>query len=301
MALAGLADVPGVEEVRARIEAPRAPIAGLTMDRPRIMGIVNVTPDSFSDGARFATSGEAIDHALSLADAGADILDIGGESTRPGAAPVSEATQLGRVMPVIEGLSGRTGAKLSIDTRNAGVMRCAAEAGVDLLNDVSALGHDPDSLGMAAASGLPVVLMHALGDPRTMQDDPRYGDVLLDVYDFLEARIAAAEAAGIARTRIVVDPGIGFGKTVEHNLRLMAGLALFHGLGTPILLGASRKSFIARLGGGSGPDKRLAGSLAAAIAGVGEGVQILRVHDVAETRQALAVWQALRRIDRDDL
>jgi dihydropteroate synthase len=183
-------------------------------------------------------------------------------------------------------------APISIDTRNAEVMRRAVDAGARVINDVAALAHDPDSLRVAAASGLPVVLMHAQGDPRTMQKDPRYDDVVLDVYDWLEARIDACEAAGIPRTRLVVDPGIGFGKTLAHNLALISSLGIFHGLGCPILLGASRKSFIGRLAGGAAAAERLPGSLAAALLGAAQGAQILRVHDVAATRQALAVWEA---------
>jgi dihydropteroate synthase len=184
---------------------------------------------------------------------------------------------------------------ISIDTRNAEVMRRAADAGARLINDVAALGHDPDALQVAAESGLPVVLMHAQGDPRTMQLDPRYDDVVLDVYDWLEARIAACEAAGIGRGRLIVDPGIGFGKTLDHNVALLASLSTFHGLGCPILLGASRKSFIGRLSGGVPAPERAPGSIAAALAGVAEGVQIVRAHDVAATRQALAVWEAVQR------
>jgi dihydropteroate synthase len=274
-----------------RLCRPRAPIAGLELDRPRIMGVVNVTPDSFSDGGRFAAPAAAIAHALQLEAEGADILDIGGESTRPGSGSISLEEELGRVLPVVEGLAGRTKARLSIDTRKGEVMRQAAQAGVHLINDVSALTHDPTALAAAAETGLPVVLMHSRGDPRTMQDDPRYDDVVLDVYDWLAARIEACEAAGIARARLVVDPGIGFGKTLAHNLALLGSLGIFHGLGCPIALGASRKSFIGRLTG-AGVGDRLPGSLAAALLAACQGVQVLRVHDVGATRQALAVWQA---------
>jgi dihydropteroate synthase len=272
-----------------RLGEPRAPIAGLALDRPRLMGVVNVTPDSFSDGGRWLDPEAAIAHALKLEAEGADILDIGGESTRPGAEPIGAEEELRRVLPVIEALARRARVPLSIDTRNAEVMRRAAQAGARLINDVSALVHDPDSLAEAAETGLPVVLMHALSDPRTMQKDPRYADVVLDVCDALEARIEACERAGIARARLIVDPGIGFGKTLAHNLALLGSLSLFHGLGCPILLGASRKSFIGKLTG-AGAEERLPGSLAAALLGAAQGVQILRVHDVAATRQALAVW-----------
>ena len=282
----------GLPPLLDRIEQPRPPVTGLTMDRTRLMGIVNVTPDSFSDGGRWLDPAAAVAHGLRLEAEGADILDIGGESTRPGAEPIGIDEELRRVIPVVAGLARQVRVPISIDTRNAEVMRRAADAGARMINDVAALAYDPDALSVAAESGLPVVLMHAQGDPRTMQLDPRYDDVVLDVYDWLEARIAACEAAGIARGRIVVDAGIGFGKTLEHNLALLASLSLFHGLGCPILLGASRKSFIGRLSGGAPADRRMPGSIAAALLGATQGVQILRVHDVAETRQALALWEA---------
>jgi dihydropteroate synthase len=275
------------------LATPRQPVAGLTLDRPRIMGIVNVTPDSFSDGAAFATARQAVEHALRLEDEGADIIDIGGESTRPGADPVPLDEELRRVMPVLEGLAGRTRARLSIDTRKAEVMRRAAVAGVHMINDVSALAHDSLSLRVAADTRLPVILMHAKGDPRSMQKDPRYDNVLLDVYDELETRVEAAERAGIARERILVDPGIGFGKTAQHNCELIAGLSLLHGLAGGVVFGASRKSFIGTLTGAVDPTERVPGSIAAALAGAMQGAQILRVHDVAATRQALSVAEAV--------
>jgi dihydropteroate synthase len=274
------------------LAAPRGAIAGLSLDRPRIMGIVNVTPDSFADGGSHLTAESAIAHALKLEEEGADILDIGGESTRPGAEPVSLGEELRRVMPVIEGLVGRTRARLSIDTRKAEVMRRAALAGVHILNDISALQHDAMSMRVAAETRLPVVLMHAQGDPRTMQRDPKYDNVLLDVYDMLEARVEACLRAGISRDRLIIDPGIGFGKTAAHNLELLSGLSLLHGLGVPLMLGASRKSFIGALTGAVDPTDRVPGSVAAALAGAMQGAHILRVHDVAATRQALIIWQA---------
>ena len=273
-----------------RLGEPRAAIAGLALNRPRIMGVVNVTPDSFSDGGRWLEPEAAVAHALRLEAEGADILDIGGESSRPGAEPIGPEEELRRVLPVIEALAKRARVPLSIDTRNAEVMRRAAQAGARLINDVSALAHDPNSLAVAAETGLPVILMHAQGEPRTMQRDPRYTDVVLDVYDALETRIEACERAGIGRERLIVDPGIGFGKTLAHNLALLGSLSIFHGLGCALLLGASRKSFIGKLTG-AGADERLPGSLAAALIGVAQGVQLLRVHDVAATRQALAVWE----------
>jgi dihydropteroate synthase len=277
------------------IRAPRARLAGLALDRPRIMGIVNVTPDSFSDGGMLASAQDAIDHGLRLAEEGADILDIGGESTRPGADPVSLEEELARVIPVIEGLRAKTETLISIDTRKAEVMRRAAAAGADILNDVSALTYDPQSLAVAAETGLPVILMHAQGDPKTMNDDPQYADVVLDVFDFLEKRIAACEAAGIPRSKLVADPGIGFGKHLHHNVAVMSALSLYHALGVPVLIGASRKKLIDRICDVPNPKDRVPGSLAAALAGAAQGVQITRVHDVAATRQALAVWEAVLR------
>jgi len=274
------------------ITAPRARLAGLTLDRPRIMGIVNVTPDSFSDGGLHASTQAAIAHGLQLAEEGADILDIGGESTRPGAEYVSAEEELRRVIPVIEGLRARTEARISIDTRKAEVMRRAAAAGADILNDVSALTHDADALPVAAETGLPVILMHAQGDPRTMNDNPQYSDVVLDVFDYLEGRIAACEAAGIPRAKIVADPGIGFGKHLHHNVAVLSALSLYHALGVPVMLGASRKKLIDHISDVPNPRDRVPGSIAAALAGAAQGMQIIRVHDVAATRQALNVWRA---------
>ncbi|HEY7083617.1 MAG TPA: dihydropteroate synthase [Hyphomicrobiaceae bacterium] len=279
-----------VQAVLARLGRPRADVAGIGLDRVRLMGVVNVTPDSFSDGGAYLAKDAAIAHALRLEQEGADILDIGGESTRPWSQPVGLQEECGRVLPVIAALARRTRARLSIDTRNAEVMRRAALEGVHMINDVSALTHDPRSMEVAAGLGLPVVLMHTQGDPRTMQDAPSYDDVVLDVYDALQARIAACEKAGIPSARLIVDPGIGFGKTLQHNLALLGALSIFQGLGCAVMLGASRKSFIAHLTGAEAPD-RLPGSIAAALLGAAQGVQILRVHDVGATRQALAVWE----------
>ena len=276
------------------IEA-RPDYAGLSMDRPRIMGIVNVTPDSFSDGGNFSNVQAAIDHGLRLVDEGADILDIGGESTRPGSDAVALDEELRRVMPVLEGLRARTDAKISVDTRKAEVMRRAAASGADILNDVSALTHDPEALAAAAESGKPIMLMHAQGDPKTMNVNPQYRDVVLDVFDFLAERIAACEAAGIPREKIVVDPGIGFGKHLHHNVAVLQAMSLYHGLGVPVLLGASRKKLIGQLCNVEEPTKRVPGSIAAALTSVAQGVQIIRVHDVAETVQAICVWKAVMR------
>jgi dihydropteroate synthase len=271
---------------------PRPRLAGLDLSRPRIMGIVNVTPDSFSDGGRYNAADQAIAHALRLAEEGADILDIGGESTRPGSDTVALNEELRRVLPVIEGLRAKTDKLISIDTRKAEVMRRAADAGADILNDVSALTHDPAALATAAETGLPVMLMHAQGDPKTMNDNPQYDDVALDVFDFLERRIHACEAAGIPRARIVADPGIGFGKHLHHNVAVLASMSLYHGLGVPVLLGASRKKLIGQLCNVDEASERVPGSIAAALSAIAQGVQIVRVHDVAATRQAVSVWQA---------
>ena len=285
-------DGRAASDILEALSEPRPRLSGLSLDRPRIMGIVNVTPDSFSDGGKHAGTAVAIEHALRLADEGADILDIGGESTRPGSDAVALEEELRRVIPVIEGLRAKTDKLISVDTRKAEVMRQAASAGADILNDVSALTHDPKALETAAASGLPVMLMHASGDPKTMNDNPDYADVVLDVFDYLEQRIRACEAAGIAKTKIIADPGIGFGKHLHHNVAVMAGLSLYHGLGVPLLLGASRKKMIGQLCNVDDPAARVPGSLACAIAGAQAGVQLFRVHDVKETRQALEVWRA---------
>jgi dihydropteroate synthase len=288
-------DLPG--EVRDRLSAPRPYFGGMAMDRPRIMGILNVTPDSFSDGGRFLAPEAALTQAQVMAR-GADVLDIGGESTRPGAAEVELAEEVARTAPVIAALrAGGLGVLISIDTRKAAVAKAALAAGAGIVNDVAAMGFDPAMAGVVAAAGAPIILMHAVKTPATMQDDPRYDDVLLDVYDFLKDRIAVAEAAGIPLARIMVDPGIGFGKTAVHNLTLIRGLSLFHDLGVPVLLGASRKRFIGTIGGEDQADRRMPGSVAVALAGVAQGAQVLRVHDVAETRQALRLWQAVNGVD----
>ncbi|MFQ1699822.1 dihydropteroate synthase [Loktanella agnita] len=276
-----------------RLTATHPEIAGMAMDRPRLMGILNVTPDSFSDGGRFADPGVAVRHAQNMMSFGADIIDIGGESTRPGAAFVPVADEIARTAPVIAAICAQSDVPISIDTRKAAVAAAAMEAGARLINDVAALTFDPEMAQTVVNSGAPVCLMHAQGDPATMQDDPRYDDVLLDVYDFLEERIALAEAAGVPRAGIVVDPGIGFGKTMDHNLTLLRGLSLFHGLGCPILLGASRKRFIGTIGGGQGASDRVSGSVAVALEGVRQGVQILRIHDTFETKQALDLAWAI--------
>jgi len=287
-------------EVLTRLTAPRAPVAGLRMDRVQIMGILNVTPDSFTDGGRFDAPVAALAHARQMQDQGADLIDVGGESTRPGASVVPPDQEITRTAPVIAALRGAgLDVPLSIDTRKAAVAQAAVQAGADLVNDVSGFTFDAGLARFCAGAGLPVCVMHAQGDPQTMQDDPRYDDVVLDVYDFLEARITALEDAGIPRDRIIVDPGIGFGKTQAHNLALLARIGVFHGLGCPILLGASRKKFIATLGQAAQIDTRVHGSVAVALAAVAQGVQILRVHDVFATRSALTLWQAATKGNAD--
>jgi len=274
-----------------RITASRADFAGLSMEQPRLMGILNVTPDSFSDGGRHNAPARAVAAGRAMVAAGADIIDIGGESTRPGAEPVTRNQELARVLPPIAGLKG-AGAVLSIDSRHAEVMSRACGAGAGIINDVNGLRGE-GALEAAAATGAPVIIMHMNGTPETMQQDPVYGFAPVEIYEFLEDRIAAAEAAGIPRDNLAVDPGFGFGKTVAHNLEMMGWAALFHGLGVPVLIGASRKSSIARISNGEDADHRLAGSLVLAMQGVAQGCQLLRVHDVAETGQALAVQMAL--------
>lgn len=294
--IAAVRDDPHCAQAIEEITRRRAPWAGFDPNsRPLIMGVVNVTPDSFFDGGKTPDTASAIAHGLQLHAEGADILDVGGESTRPGAAPVSEAEERTRAIPVVRALSA-AGIPVSIDTRHANIMREAVFSGARLINDVSALAGD-GSLYTAARLKVPVVMMHGTSDagsatdPRTMQKDPRYDDVVLDVYEYLEARLARCEEFGVRRDQMAIDPGIGFAKTPAHNAALLESLAIFHGLGVPVLLGASRKSFIARFSQGETADKRLPGSVAAAQWGATQGAQILRVHDVAETRQALAVAQ----------
>ena len=282
-----------IAQLNARLSASRGPVCGLALDRPRLMGVLNVTPDSFSDGGDFAAEDDAIAHGRAMAAAGADIVDVGGESTRPGSQAPSELEEMRRVIPVIRALAG-DGLLVSVDTRRATVMEAALAAGARIVNDMSALRHDPDASAVIARHEAWVVLAHMQGTPETMQREPRYDDASLDVFDAIAAHVGAAEAAGIQRDKIIVDPGIGFGKTARHNLEILRDLALFHGLGCPLLVGASRKSFIGRLSAGEAPKERLPGSLAAGLHALGEGAHILRVHDVAETRQALVMWRGIR-------
>ncbi len=300
---AGLQRVSGAQaeaarQTMARVTAPRAALKLgeriVRLDQPQVMGILNMTPDSFSGGSdHLDNPAGAADQAVTMAAAGAAIIDIGGESTRPGAKTVWEEDEKARVVPVIQKLA-HNGTAISIDTRKAAVMEAALAAGAHLVNDVSALLYDERAVSVVAAAGCPVVLMHYPGKP----DDPHgrddYADPLIEVYDWLSARVDAVVAAGIARDRIIVDPGIGFGKGVGHNLALLNGLALFHGLGCPLLLGASRKRLIGALSNEAPAEQRLGGSVALALKGVEQGAQIIRVHDVPETVQALHIWRGLR-------
>ena len=285
------------DQLWSRLTAPRPSLTlgsrTLRFDAPAVMGILNVTPDSFSDGGALVDPDVAAAAAVDMAAAGAAVIDIGGESTRPGAPAVWEGDEIARLEPLLSRLAGAD-LLISVDTRKAAVMRHALALGARIVNDVSALTHDGAALAAVVEAGCPVVLMHHQGDPQTMQDDPRYDDVVLDVFDWLEARVEACVAGGVSRDRIIVDPGIGFGKTLRHNLELLNALSLFHGLGCPLLLGASRKRFIGALSNEAPVDRRLAGSLAVASAALAQGVQLLRVHDVPETVQALRIWRGLR-------
>lgn len=297
-----------IEDVEARVDddlssqwkrltSPRPPLQlgdrTVRLDQPQLMGIVNVTPDSFSDAGQLADASVAASAGARMSEAGAAIIDIGGESTRPGAKPVWEGDEIARIEPVIRQLAA-AGAAVSVDTRKADVMTAALAAGARMVNDVSALTYDLRSAEVVASAGVPVVLMHHQGKPETMQLDPRYDDVVIEVYLWLEEQIAEAEGSGIARDKILVDVGFGFGKTLAHNLELTNHLALFHSLGCPLVLGASRKRTIGALSNEAPVDERLGGSIAFALKAVDQGVQIVRVHDVRETAQALKIWRGLR-------
>jgi dihydropteroate synthase len=276
----------------AALTRSRVPFAGMGLGRPLIMGIVNVTPDSFSDGGDFFDPAAAIAHGEALLAAGADMLDIGGESTRPGSTPVPPDEEAARVAPVIRHFAGR-GAVVSSDTRHTAVMRVALEAGARIINDIAGL-RDAGSMELVASARAPVVLMHMQGEePGTMQSNPSYEDAALDVFDWLEDRVAACLAAGIPLERICIDPGIGFGKLNRHSLHILRHTTLYHALGCPLLIGLSRKGFIASLSRGEAPKERVAGSLIAGFETLNQGAHILRVHDVAETWQARAVWESL--------
>lgn len=285
-------DVP--DEVLQRWTAPRTALLPLSLDHPRLMGILNVTPDSFSDGGRFAGVDAALAQARKLAEDGADILDIGGESTRPGALEIPAEEEIARVTPVVAAIQeAGLDVQVSLDTRKAAVARAGLDAGGTIINDVSAFRFDPHLSDVAARAQAPVILMHSIATPETMQDGIAYDDVVLDVYDALEEATRQAEAAGIPRDRIIVDPGIGFGKEDRHNIALMKRLSLFHSLGCAILVGVSRKGFIGRIANISEADKRDPGSAALGLWAISQGVQILRVHDIAIHRQTIALWQTI--------
>jgi dihydropteroate synthase len=270
------------------------------MRAPLIMGVVNVTPDSFSDGGLFLDADAAVEHGRRLASEGAAILDVGGESTRPGAEPVAEDEELRRVLPVVERLAadaGATGVRISIDTTKAAVARAALDAGATIVNDVSAFRFDPALAGLVAGSDSDCLLMHMLGEPRTMQQDPRYDDVVSDVVTFLEERLAFATGEGIAEERVWLDPGIGFGKTAEHNLELLRRLDEIVAIGRPVVIGTSRKSFLGKLAGGRDEGERLPGTIATNVLALERGATVFRVHDVAENADALAVAAATLGLD----
>ena len=302
VAIADVDQVLGQDEAAMRIHraitTPRAPLLlgerVLRLDQPHVAGILNVTPDSFSDGGTLENDpGAAADAGFDMAAKGASLIDLGGESTRPGAKPVWEGDEVARVLPVVERLV-KSGTIVSVDTRKATVMEAALAAGAHIINDVSALLWDDRALEVVAKTTCPIILMHSPDPAKGPHGGAGYGDVLIEVYDWLDARVAAVVAAGIDRARIIVDPGIGFGKSLADNLALLNGLAIFHGLGCPIMLGASRKRLIGALSNEAPVGERLGGSMALAMKGADAGVQFLRVHDVAETVQAVRVWRGCK-------
>ncbi len=294
----GSSEIVAVSEIPAlaleRLTSSRTDFAGLPMSEPQLMGILNVTPDSFSDGGRHNAPDTALRTALEMERNGASIIDIGGESVRPGAELVDEAEEIDRTASVIAQIRAETAVAMSIDTRKTRVAQEALAAGADIVNDVSGFTYDSTLAPFCAASNAPVCIMHSKGDPATMQNNPVYDNVLLDVYDFLDTKITALVQIGISRARIMVDPGIGFGKTQDHNLTLLQNISLFHGLGCAILLGVSRKGFIGTVGKEPRADARASGSIAVALAALAQGVQIIRIHDVAETAQAVRLWRAVQ-------
>jgi dihydropteroate synthase len=275
-------------ETRKPVRVPGHAFSG----GPYIMGVVNVTPDSFSDGGKFINPDNAIEHGLKLISEGAAILDIGGESTRPNADVMNPETEIERIVPVIEGLKGKT-AYISVDTRNSRTMEAALKAGANAINDVSALSHDPRSVEIASEAQVPIFLMHMLGAPQTMQKNPTYKNVVQDIFNYLNERIEYCEMQGIDAGLLVCDPGIGFGKTLQHNLLILRNISRFHTLGVPLMLGVSRKSFIGKISDDEPADQRLPGSLAGALWGLSQGVQVYRVHDVKETIQTFKVYEAI--------
>ena len=274
------------------ITSKRKSISRLKFDNPHIIGALNITPDSFSDGGKYLALEDALSHSLSLLDHGADIIDVGGESTRPGAEIVDENEEIKRTIPLIKELSNK-GVVTSIDSRKSKVISAALEAGAQIVNDVSALTFDKESIEVVKKTGVPVILMHMQGNPQTMQKSPQYTCAPLDIFDYLKERIQFCNNHGIDRSQIIVDPGVGFGKTSEHNIEILNYLTLFHGLGCPILVGFSRKRFISEIGSEASEQERLAGSLGAGLLSLNQGVQFLRVHDVFETKQAISVWNSV--------
>ena len=271
----------------------RSDILGMNFGFPKLMGILNVTPDSFSDGGNHVELDAALNQAKFMEENGVDIIDIGGESTRPGALTVPISEEIRRIEPVINGISARSKIPISVDTRKAGVASAAHKAGASMVNDVSGFTFDPDLLPLCSKYKLPVCVMHMKGSPESMQNNPKYENVLIEVFDFLENQIGKLVQAGISRDQIIADVGIGFGKNIEHNLTLIKNISLFHGLGVPLLLGVSRKSIISNIAKVDKPNDRVHGSISLAISALGQGVQIFRVHDVAETRQAFDLWVAV--------
>jgi dihydropteroate synthase len=280
-----------IRECLEALSAPRDAVAGLALKKTHVMGVINITPDSFSDGGQTPRRDAAVERGKRFVSEGADIVDIGGESTRPGAEGVPLEEEHARVIDAVADLSA-TGIPVSIDTRKPAIMSAAVAAGARMINDVSALRFEATSATVAAALGVPVILMHARGDPKTMQDNPVYEDVVLDVYDELSARVAAAEQAGLPRSRLLVDPGIGFGKTFRHNVEILKNLAVYHGMGVALLIGASRKRFLGAITGVDNAAERDAASIGVAVAAAAQGVQLVRVHDVKGTVQAIRSWRA---------
>ncbi len=284
------------EEIKPVI--PFADGKQLPLSRPLIMGILNVTPDSFSDGGKYVIRDRAIEYGLAMVNEGADIIDVGGESTRPGAEPIESEEEIVRVIPVVEAIRSTSPVRISVDTYHAATARAAIEAGADIVNDISALRYDPEMVAVVAEKKVPVVLMHMRGTPRDMQKDPSYVDCVVEVMAFLQQRVDYCLEHGISKTKVIVDPGIGFGKRLSDNLQLLSCLPQFKEFNVPLLIGASRKSFIGMLHqrSDSDPARRLGGSIAAAVAAVTAGADILRVHDVGPTVEALKVIQAIRNV-----
>ena len=274
------------------VSSPSISFAGLSLDHPILMGVLNITPDSFHDGGRFSNHDLAIAHALKLLNSGAEILDIGGESTRPGADPISEQEEIDRIAPVIEGLADEK-ALISVDTRRAGVMRAALSLGAKIINDVNALS-DIGAIEAVKKANASAILVHMQGIPKSMQQSPNYFDAPYEIANFLSKKVSLCEGAGIPRDRLAIDPGIGFGKSDDHNLAILNALPILHGVGVPIVIGVSRKSFIGRLTGTGKTIDRLAGTISATLYAMSQGVQIHRVHDVPEIKQALTIWERIK-------